>query len=134
MDEPTSAPGRISRLNDYYPRYRRLARQLATRRLALQWMDAGVPPAEAAAWANLGYMPDEAAGHIAAGHTPAEIAAIEAAEDAADGDETSAALHEYAAIQAAEAAAVGGHDLLIDLRIKALADAGIIDLGRDPTV
>lgn len=117
---------RLRKLSEYTTVYMDNARQLATHRLAREWMEAGVPAVEAAGWASLGFLPHEAAPEIAAGRTPAEVAVIEAAEDAADGGETRRALNEFATLEAAEAAAAGGVDSLLRHRLQTLVDEGVI--------
>lgn len=61
---------RLRALGIYSTEYMAGATQLATYRLAREWMEAGVPAADAAAWASLGYQPVEAAPLIASGVTP----------------------------------------------------------------
>lgn len=122
MREPTSEPGK------YVRRYRTTARQLTDFSTAIDWYRSGVPVEDAIAWADLGYLPGEAASHIAAGRTPAEVAVTEAAEDTDEGNETRAALLEFATTEAAEIAAAGGLDQLIRYRIQMVDDPG--DDGR----
>jgi hypothetical protein len=76
---------KLRQLSIYVEEFRATARQLNSHRYAREWMEAGVPAADAAAWANLGYMPDEAEALIAAGRTPDQVAVTEAAEEAVAG-------------------------------------------------
>lgn len=60
----------LREFSEYAREYLAGATQLATYRLAREWMEAGVPVRDAAAWASLGYQPGEATPLIAAGVTP----------------------------------------------------------------
>jgi hypothetical protein len=65
--------GTLREFGIYADEYMALAEQLATYRLAREWMTAGVSARDAAAWASLGYLPSEAAPLIAQGITPATV-------------------------------------------------------------
>jgi hypothetical protein len=76
---------KLRKLAIYAETYMAAATQLATYRIARQWMEAGIPAQDAAAWANLGYLPAEAAKLIAQGIGPQMADAVDEAAEAADG-------------------------------------------------
>lgn len=118
---------RLRQLSEYASVYMANTRQLATYRLAREWMEAGVDAIQAAQWASRGYLPSEAAGYIAAGRTPEEASQQEAAEAGLDEDDLRE-ISEYATTEAAEIAAAGRVDALIRYRVRRLAEAGVLDL------
>ncbi len=76
---------KLRALTEYSQAYRARTTQLATSRIARQWMQAGIDAVQAAAWARAGYMPDEALPRIAAGLTPGQASDQDAARIAEHG-------------------------------------------------
>lgn len=83
---------KLRQLSAYAAEYMANARQMATYRLAREWMAAGVDAEAAAVWASAGYLPAEAAPLIAAGVTAQMAAEMDAlADDVAGSPEERAA-------------------------------------------
>ncbi|ROO51093.1 hypothetical protein EDC02_5957 [Micromonospora sp. Llam0] len=73
---------RLEQLRHYCRAYYAGTTQLATSRIARQWMEAGIPAHQAAAWARAGCLPEEALPLIAAGMTPAMVLATDPTTEA----------------------------------------------------
>ena len=90
---------RLEQLRHYCRAYYARTTQLATSRIARQWMEAGIPAHQAAAWARSGHLPEEALPLIAAGMSPEMVVATDPATD-----------EERAQLAAAEAQLVVAND------------------------
>jgi len=73
---------KLAALRHYTAVYYAHATQMATSRLAREWMEAGVPAEQAAEWASIGCLPAEALPLIESGMTPDMVVAADPTTDA----------------------------------------------------